>query len=206
MPWNRHKLPTALRGVIEAFEARLLLSGLPTGWSDNDVGSPPIPGSASYTPANNTFTLSASGSGLGSSSDQLNFANYSVTGSGSVTAHVDSLTNTNPAAAAGVMIRADTNGSSLFAAADLTAQNTVIFSGQPAGLRRSVSPATVSGPVWLSVTDTNGGFTGYYSIDDITWTQLGTSQAIATPNAVTLGGLWASSSNAARSTPPSSRT
>jgi len=54
VPWNRHKLPTALRAVIEAFEARLLLSGLPTGWSDNDVGSPPIPGSASYTSANNT--------------------------------------------------------------------------------------------------------------------------------------------------------
>jgi hypothetical protein len=196
VPWNRHKLPTALRAVIEAFEARLLLSGLPTGWSDNDVGSPPIPGSANYTSANNTFTLSASGSGIGSSSDQFNFANYSVTGSGLVTALVDSLTNTNPSAAAGVMIRSDTTSSSLFAAVDLTAQNTVVFSGRSGSGAFNFSPVSVGGPVWLRVTDTNGGFTGYYSADDVTWTQLGTSQAIAMPSAVTLGGIWASSNNA----------
>jgi hypothetical protein len=195
VPWNRDKLQSALRAVIEGLETRLLLSGLPAGWSDNDVGSPPIAGSASYNSANNTFTLSGSGVGVNSSSDQFNFANYSLTGGGSITADVNSLTNTDPSAAAGVMIRSDTNGGSLFAGVDVTPQNTVVFSGRSGSGFFSFAPVTVSAPAWLRVSDLNGNFTGYYSLDDVSWTQIGTAQAIAMPNASTLGGIWASSNN-----------
>jgi hypothetical protein len=197
VPWDRHKLAVASRAVAERLESRLLLSGLPSGWSDNDVGSPPIVGSASYNNANNTFTLSGSGAGIGSSNDQLNFANYSLTGSGSITAEVNSLTNTDPAASAGVMIRADTAGSSLIAAVDLTAQNTVVFSGRSGSGFFTFAPLAVGGSLWLRVADSNGNFTGYYSTDDVTWTQIGTSEAIAMPSATVLGGIWASSNNGA---------
>jgi hypothetical protein len=168
---------------------------LPSGWSDNDIGSPPLPGSAGYNPTNNTFTLMGSGSGAGGASDQFNFANYAMTGNGSVTAFVDSLTNTNPSADAGVMIRADTTAASLFAEVDLTAQNTVVFAGRSGSGAFTSSPISVGGPVWLSVTDIGGNFTGYYSTNNINWTQIGTTEAIAMPNATTLAGLWASSNN-----------
>jgi hypothetical protein len=168
---------------------------LPSGWSDNDIGSPPLAGSAGFNPTSNSFTVSASGTGVGGTSDQFNFANYAMTGNGSITAMVDSVTNTNPSAAAGVMIRADTTAGSLFAEVDLTAQNTVVFAGRSSGGAFTSSPVSVSGPVWLSVSDAGGNFTGYYSSNDINWTQIGTTQAIAMPDATTLAGLWASSNN-----------
>jgi hypothetical protein len=168
---------------------------LPSGWSDNDIGSPPLPGSAGYNVASNTFTVLASGSGVGGASDQFNFLNYAVTGNGSVSALVDSLTNTNPSAAAGVMIRSDTTAGSLVAEVDLTAQNTVVFAGRSSGGAFTSTPVTVSGPVWLDVTDAGGNFIGYYSSNDVNWTQIGTTEAIAMPNATTLGGLWASSNS-----------
>ncbi len=77
------------------------VSVLPTGWSDNDIGSPPLTGWAGYNSIANTFTVTGSGSGIGSSSDQFNFTNYAITGSATVSALVDSLTNTDPNRASG---------------------------------------------------------------------------------------------------------
>ena len=171
------------------------LNALPTNWSDNDIGSPPLPGSAAFNSVNNTFTIMGGGTGVGGSSDQLNFANYSDTGNSTVSALVDSLTNTNASAAAGVMIRSDTTAGSLFAAVDLTAQNTVVFNGRSASGTFASAPVAISGPVWLSVTNSSGNFTGYYSLNGVNWTQIGTSESIAMPSAITLGGIWASSSN-----------
>jgi hypothetical protein len=180
--------------LAESLESRFLLS-LPAGWSDNDIGSPPLAGSASYNSTSNTFTIAGSGIGVAASSDQFNFANDAMTGDGSIAALLNSQTNTNPSAKAGVMIRADTTAGSLFAAVDQTAQNLITFEWRSASTVSTSSSVTISAPVWLKVSDQANNFTGYYSTDNVNWTQIGTTQSIAMPGAIVLTGLWASSNN-----------
>ncbi len=192
MPWNRQKLPSLRRATIEAVESRLLLSiGLLT--TDQDIGSPPQAGTASYS--NGVYTVNGAGSGVGGTSDQFNFAYSVMTGDNSVTALLASQTGPNPSAKAGVMIRSDTTAGSLFAAVDRTSQNAIAFEWRSGSSAVASSSVTISGSVWLQVNDQGNNFAGYYSSDDIHWTQIGTTQAITMPSATTLAGIWASSNN-----------
>jgi len=172
------------------------VSVLPGGWSDSDIGSPPLAGSAGYSTSANAFTVNGSGSGIGGSSDQFNFANYSVTGDTAVSVLVDSVTNANPSAAAGVMIRADTTATSLFAGMETTEGDGVAFVWRSGSGTFTSTTVAINSPVWLRVTDLGNNFSGYYSTNNINWTQLGSTQAIAMPSATTLAGIWASSNNA----------
>jgi Fn3 associated len=63
---------------------------LPTGWSDLDIGSPGIAGSASYS--SGTFTVKGSGADIYGSSDQFNYVSQSVNGNLTITARVASQT------------------------------------------------------------------------------------------------------------------
>src|SRR5207248_1365013 len=96
---------------------------LPGGWGDSDIGATGFPGAAVYDPTINTFTLSGSGADIGGTSDQFNFASRSMIGDGSVIAQVNSLTDTDPSAKAGVMIRDAASAGAIFASAMVTAEN-----------------------------------------------------------------------------------
>jgi hypothetical protein len=76
---------------------------LPAGWTKRDIGPVTLAGSASY--ANNTYTVQASGSDIWTATDAFHFVYQSLTGDGSITARVASISNTNQWAKAGVMIR-----------------------------------------------------------------------------------------------------
>jgi hypothetical protein len=164
---------------------------LPDGWSDNDVGAPAFPGSAVYDPAGNTFTLTGSGADIGGSADQFNFASRSMTGDGSVIARIDSLTDTNPLAKAGVMIRDSFSAGAMFASALLTAENGLMFEWRSTtGAAVSfTSVASVAAPIWLKLSDLGNSFSAYYCSDAVSWNQIGASQTIAMSSATTLAGL-----------------
>src|SRR6202012_4903086 len=81
-------------------------SGLPTNWTDADIGAPGVAGSASY--ASGTFTVSGSGADIYGTADQFNYVSQPVTGNLTITAQVTSQTDTNSWAKAGVMIREST--------------------------------------------------------------------------------------------------
>ncbi len=172
---------------------------LPNGWSDADIGAPPLPGSAGYNYASNQFTLTGAGTGVAGSADQLNFLSYPMTGDGSFTALLNSQSGVNPSAAsaAGVMIRSDTTAGSLVAAIELTAQSNVEFIWRSlAGSSASATaPVLAAASLWLRLSDSSNSFSAYFSTDDINWTQVGSTQAIAMPSAVTLAGLFAFSAS-----------
>ena len=63
-----------VRPLLEALEERVLLSGLPSPWSDMDVGTLAVQGSASYAATSQTFTIDGAGTGTGGTLDQFNFA------------------------------------------------------------------------------------------------------------------------------------
>lgn len=176
--------------AVEALEARQFLSGLPSGWSDADIGSPTIAGSANYTASTNSFSDSGSGTGVGSPSDQFNFLSYSLTGGGSVVAEVDSLSSTNAAAAAGVMIRNDTTASAAFAGIFVTAQNGVEFEWR-AGAGAPVRSVGASGtaPIWLEITQSGNNFSAFDSSNGVNWTQIGSTETFTMTGATDLAGL-----------------
>lgn len=148
--------------------------GLPTGWTDQDIGSVSIAGSASYS--GGTYTVSGAGSSISGTADQFNYAYQTAGTSYTITARVVSMTNTNSGAQAGVMIRESLATGSTMANINVTPSNGVTWvtrttTGSATGGSRT---AGLVAPYWVRVVRNGNTFTGYYSSDGVTWTQQGT--------------------------------
>src|SRR5277367_2942192 len=89
-----------------------IAQSLPAGWSDGDIGSVGVAGSASY--ANGVFTTKGSGTAIGGTSDQMHFAYQALSGNGTIVARVVSLTGAT-SVQAGVMIRETLNAGATMA-------------------------------------------------------------------------------------------
>ena len=72
-------------------------------WTDQDVGSVALVGSASES--GGTFTVKASGADIWGTADQFHFVYQQLSGDGEIVARVASIQNTSIWAKAGVMIR-----------------------------------------------------------------------------------------------------
>ncbi|QEE30737.1 DUF1349 domain-containing protein [Terriglobus albidus] len=149
-------------------------TGLPTGWTDQDIGSVSLAGSASYS--GGTYTVTGSGSSITGTADQFNYAYQTAGTSYTITARVVSMTNTNSGAQAGVMIRETLATGSTMANINVTPANGVTW------VTRTTTGSATSGsrtaglvaPYWVRVVRNGSTFTGYYSSDGVTWTQQGT--------------------------------
>jgi len=102
-----------------------------------------------------TWTLNGSGTDIGGTSDQFNFASTLFTGDGSITAEVDSLSDTSAGANAGVMIRDSYLPTSMFADVVVTPSDGILFQWRSATGAGS-SSTTVSGavPEYVSISRT----------------------------------------------------
>jgi hypothetical protein len=195
--WVSSNNPSALNAV--QFSGASIVRG---GWTDNDVGSPALPGSAVYDAPSDTTTISGNGADIFGTSDQFNFASTMMTGDGSAIAYVDSVTNTDPWAKAGVMIRNDSTAASAFAAVLVSPSNGITFEWRTTsgGMTNQEISSPAGGPtpapVGLKLTRAGNTFTAYYSTDGINWIQVGPSQTDAL-NATALGGLAITSHNTA---------
>src|SRR5215467_5574210 len=90
------------------------LAALPSGWTDADIGSPALVGSASF--ANGLWTVTGGGSDIWNTADQFNLASTPFNGDGSLTAQVISLQNSDPGSGwskAGLMFRNDSTAGSV---------------------------------------------------------------------------------------------
>ncbi|MGO4209965.1 SMP-30/gluconolactonase/LRE family protein [Terriglobus sp. 2YAB30_2] len=148
--------------------------GLPTGWTDQDIGGVSIAGSASYS--SGTYTVNGSGSSISGTADQFNYAYQTAGTSYTITARVVSMTNTNSGAQAGVMIRETLATGSTMANINVTPGNGVTWvTRTTTGSATSGSrTAGLAAPYWVRVVRNGSTFTGYYSSDGVTWTQQGT--------------------------------
>ena len=147
--------------------------GLPTGWTDQDVGSVGIAGSASYS--NGTFTVNGSGASITGTADQFHYAYQAAGTSYTITARVVSMTNTNSGAQAGVMIRETLDAGSTMANINLTPSNGVTWVYRTAtnGGTSGSRTAGLVVPYWVRVVRNGSTFTGYFSSDGVNWTQQG---------------------------------
>src|ERR1035437_2323586 len=108
--------------------ARPAWADMPGGWSDADIGSPGLAGSASY--ANGLWTVTGGGSDIWKAADQFNFASTNLTGDSTMIAYVTSLQNSDPGSGwskAGLMFRNDSTDSSVNVSVVATAEQGVGF-------------------------------------------------------------------------------
>ena len=162
---------------------------LPPGWSDADIGSPGLAGSASY--ASGLWTVSGGGSDIWNNADQFHFASTNFTGDGVMTVCVTSLQNSDPGSGwskAGLMFRNDSSAGSANVTIVATAGQGVSFQWRStAGGSSSYSAQSgITAPVWLKLARSGTGFTGSYSTDGNNWVQLG-NQVVALNTAVMAG-------------------
>lgn len=166
---------TLLRSTTVILVVNATTGGLPPGWTDQDIGSVTLAGSASH--GNGTFTVNGSGASITGTADQFNYAYQDAGTSYTITARVVSMTDTNSGAQAGVMIRETLAAGSTMANVNVTPSNGVTWvyrtatNGSTSG-SRTAGPAA---PYWVRVVRNGNSFTGYFSPDGVNWTQQGTT-------------------------------
>jgi len=160
-----------------------------------------------------SFTLGPGGEPV---TDSFYFVHQPLTGDGSITVRVTSMTGLLPPAnaqlgsvgppstgdtrpglypwaKAGIIIKENLNQGSAYAAMMVAADNGVRmqwnYTGDTPGLPGAVSPAN---PRWLRLTRSGDVITGYDSADGTHWTQVGTVTLSGLPSAVQVG-LFAAS-------------
>ncbi|SPE59588.1 exported hypothetical protein [Verrucomicrobia bacterium] len=171
-------------------------AGLPSGWTDADIGGPGLAGSAAYT--NGNWTVTGGGSDIWNTADQFNFVSTAFLSDGSIVAKVTSLQNSDPGSGwsrAGVMFRNDTTAGSANVAVMVSAENGVVLQWRDIAADTSVE-TTISGvaaPVWLQLVRSSDNYAGYYSYDGSNWLQIGTVQLLL--NGPLLAGLAVTAHN-----------
>ncbi len=173
--------------------------GLPSGWVNADIGSPAVPGAASWN--GTAFTINGSGQDIWGAADAFNFTYQTLNGDGEIRARVASLTNTNVWAKAGVMIRQSTANNAPHAMVVITPGNGVAFQWRATTGAESTHTAGPAGaaPMWVRLVRAGSTFTAYSSLNGTTWTLVGSS-TIAMPAGVLIGLPITSHANTTRAT------
>jgi ABC-type transport system involved in multi-copper enzyme maturation permease subunit len=146
-------------------------------------------------------------------SDHFYFVHQPLTGDGSITARVDSLTGlitsgdassdqplagaspgVQPWSKAGLIIKANTNQGSAYAAIMLTGAHGVRWQYN---YTHDVAGLSGAGPVWLRITRAGDTVTGYDSLDGTHWTRVGSARLSGLPTTVPAG-LFAASPDYAK--------
>ena len=163
-----------------ASSASFTVNTLPSGWTDSDIGTVGLAGSASY--ANGTFTVKGAGAGIWSTADAFHFVYQSLSGNGSIVARV---VNMPVGAVAGVMVRETLNAGAMNGkTADYLSSSTYAYAGfdiRTSTGGSTTEPSYVSGtlpPYWVELVRNGSTFSSYTSPDGINWTQLGSNQTI----------------------------
>ncbi|MGD0770192.1 MAG: hypothetical protein ABSB42_18575, partial [Tepidisphaeraceae bacterium] len=156
---------------------------------NNDIGA-----ATEFTFAIAAGTDTASGTITATLDDQFNFAYQPITGSASISAQLLSLTNAdngNGTPQAGVMYRASTNPNDPFFELVQTSANSLLLEYRTT-TSGSVTTQALSGvPVgseYVKIVRDGSNFSGYYSSNGTTWTQLGSTITItAMPSTANVG-------------------
>jgi hypothetical protein len=185
------------QGFAKYSEAELKLTA-PRDWTAEGVaelsvwfrGNPASVGSFVEAPAG-TYTITAAGADIWNLADQFHYAYKTLTGVGSIEAQVLSVSNTDPWAKSGVMIRETLDAGSKFAAVYITPGNGCRFQARTdTGIAATSDTAVVStqqtaitAPYWVKLErDAAGNFRGYYSASGTTWTPMSWN-----PQSITMG-------------------
>ena len=181
---------------------------LPAGWGSQYIGSPSAVGGptanagyAKYDSATGAFTIAGAGGSSWGTSDQSQLAGTTLTGDGSVTVRVSSITNTNVGARAGIMVRETNAQNARLVALNASPSTGLQFSYRSTAggsLANSSIASSNFAPTYLRLVRSGNTFTAFRSADGVTFTQVGSAATVSMASAVTVG-LFAYSANASAS-------
>ena len=127
-----------------------------------------------------TILMNGVGTDIWANSDQFRFAYKPLKGNGSIVARVDSVTNTNVWAKAGVMIRESLDMGSTHATVVVTPGSGISFQRRllTGDVSTNTDAAGLTAPYWVKLTRTGSTFTAQHSPDGVKWVDLTVSPAI----------------------------
>lgn len=147
---------------------------LPNPWQTADIGAVAATGSA--TGSGSSFTVVGSGADISGSKDEFRYVYQTASGDCTMVARVLTVSNSNSAAKAGVMIRDNLTDGSSEASITVTPGSGIIFSTRTStgGSTSTVTKSGLTAPYWVKVQRVGSTFTASYSPNGTTWTVLGT--------------------------------
>ena len=169
------------------FSYRAVLNGgattaLPAPWDSADVGTVNARGSATVA-ASGAITLTSRGDDIGGTSDQYRGVHQILTGDGELIVRVDALSNTDPFAKAGVMVRESLKPDAKYVGIFTTASNGTQLQVRTANGATTGTAGGVAGqafmPIWLRVRRVGNVVYADRSADGVTWTNVGGGQSVA---------------------------
>jgi regulation of enolase protein 1 (concanavalin A-like superfamily) len=163
-------------------------AALPSGWTNQDVGTTGKAGSTTYDWPSSTFTIKGAGADVWGTADAFQYAYRPLSGDGVMIARVATVSSTAPWVKAGAMIRETLDPGSA------QAFMLVSYSRGSAFQRRTVAggPSTntagpnVTAPYWVKIERIGSTINGYVSPDGSTWTLVG-SDSFTMAAKVTVG-------------------
>ena len=160
--------------------------GLPSGWSNQDIGS--VTSAGSTAASNGVFTVRGGGADIWGTADEFQFAYRTLTGNGSIVARVATLQNVDQWTKAGVMVRASLTPGSRHAMMIASSTKGLAFQRRTSDNAVSVHTAgpLLAAPAWVRLERTGDTIIASYSNDGVAWTVVGT-ETISLPATVFIG-------------------
>ncbi len=125
-----------------------------------------------------------------------------LSGDRTLVAKVTGMTNTSPWAKAGLMLRDTLDPAAAMATVAATPGNGVQFIWRPSSganttyvTNGNVPIPTSTNPVWLKLQNTGNACSAYYSLDGVSWAQVGATQTVGFSSSNRLAGLAATGNN-----------
>ena len=159
---------------------------LPSGWTTTDIGAVGAVGTAAGT--DGSFTLDGAGADVWGTSDAFRFAYTPLTGDGSIVAQVTAEENVNAWTKAGVMMRDTLSTNARHAFMLVSPGKGIAFQRRDttAGISEHTGGGAGTAPRFVKLTRAGTTFTGFQSMDGITWTAVG-SDTIAMGSTIYVG-------------------
>jgi fibronectin type 3 domain-containing protein len=183
--YNWNNFSNGVSGTVSA------AGHVPPPWQQQDIGSVGVAGGAVY--AGGLFTLLGFGSDIGSTGDKFHYVYQSMSNNCTLIAFVSSPQSTQALAKAGLMIRDSLNTNAANAFIGVTPGNGVTWQVRSTDGGSTTNSTTTGLSIWcqsywVKLAQNGATLTGYYSVDGVNWTQLG-STTIASMGVANFGGL-----------------
>ena len=168
-------------------------TGAAPSWSDGDIGA--VAAAGSFTDNGSALTITGSGADIWGTADEFHFAYRPLSGDGTLTARVTSITNGNVWSKVGLMIRESVAANSRHATIYLGAGKGSSFqyrvnNGGSSGGDNGDLVTTI--PRWIRIQRQGNTLVGFISSDGVTWTQRGAMTLAGLPASVLIGVAYTS--------------
>ncbi|GAB3655221.1 hypothetical protein GCM10027589_14310 [Actinocorallia lasiicapitis] len=142
-----------------------------TQWVQEDIGGPALAGDSSVS--GSLITATGSGGDVWNDVDQARYVHQSLSGDGTVVAHLTGQTGGDPEwAKAGIVIKSAATSLSPYVTLSRSTGHGVHLQANN-GLFDAAGSTTPTADVWLKLVRAGDTFTGWESPDGVTWTRVG---------------------------------